>query len=66
MRHRRQRQNQARRPTHLRVLATTTTAARLGPKLPANISSVASQGSCGLTAGDKPQQAQDQAKVSTK
>jgi hypothetical protein len=41
-------------------------AARLGPKLPTNISNVASQGSCGLMVGDKPQQAQDQENVSAK
>jgi hypothetical protein len=46
------------------VIATNTIAAKLGTKLPAIISSVASQGSCGRMAGDSAQHAQDQANVS--
>ena len=64
--HRRQRESYARRPARPLTVTTTMPAARLGPKLPANISSVASQGDPALTAGDSRQQAHDQPNVSAK
>lgn len=66
IRHRRQRPRQIRRPARPPTFAATSTAAMLGPKLPANISIVASAFDCGLMAGDSSQQVHDQAKVRKK
>ena len=66
MRHLRQSDSQPHRLSTLRVVATTTIAARLGPRLQANISTVASQESRGLTVGDNAEQAQDPANVNAK
>jgi hypothetical protein len=64
--HRKQRLKHERKPTRPPLFATIITAAKLGPKLPANTSNVAGAGDGDLNATDKPQHAHDQAKVKAK
>jgi hypothetical protein len=58
-------ENHVRKPARPRVLQTTTTAAALGPKPPANMSTWLNHDAGSLTAADKHQHAHDQANVST-
>ena len=66
IRHRRQRPSQARRPARPPALATTSTAARLGPKLPTNINVVARDGNWGLMATETSQHVHDHTQVTAK